>query len=101
MFIFQICARHVQNLHEDVSNYYQNVIQMFVEEALNISQFLEKVVVDKQSQDLFNTNGTDHSSTSLQNLNTMDFNDWVSFIRIYKNKKTQNFMKKISNCSLL
>ncbi|XP_032670712.1 protein spire isoform X2 [Odontomachus brunneus] len=77
--VLQICARHVQSLHEDVDNYYQNVIQTFVEEALNISQFLEKVVVDKQSQNLFSMNGTDHSSTSLQNLDTLDFNDWARF----------------------
>lgn len=56
---------------------------MFVEEALNLSQFLEKVVVDKQSQDMF-TIEADRSSTSLQNLDTLDFNDWVSFAG-YKN----------------
>ncbi|XP_032670714.1 protein spire isoform X4 [Odontomachus brunneus] len=81
--VLQICARHVQSLHEDVDNYYQNVIQTFVEEALNISQFLEKVVVDKQSQNLFSMNGTDHSSTSLQNLDTLDFNDWTD-VRIWR-----------------
>lgn len=80
MFALQICARHVQSLHEDADKYYQNVIKMFVEEALNLSQFLEKAVVDKQSQDMFTTNVADRSSTSLQNLDTMDFNDWVSFI---------------------
>ncbi|XP_014483924.1 PREDICTED: protein spire isoform X3 [Dinoponera quadriceps] len=74
--VLQICARHV---HEDADNYYQNVIQTFVEEALNLSQFLEKVVVDKQSQDFFNMNGTEHSSTSLQNLDALNFNDWARF----------------------
>lgn len=64
---------------------------MFVQEALNLSQFLEKVVVDKQSQDLFNMNGTEHSSTSLQNLDTLDFNDWVGFIGIHKDKIHRNF----------
>lgn len=80
LLTFQICARHVQSLHEDADNYYRNVIQAFVKEALNLSQFLEKVVVDKQSQDLFSPNNVDRSSTSLQNIDTLDFNDWVSFL---------------------
>jgi len=76
----------VQTLHEDVDNYYRNIIQVFVEEALNLSQFLKKkVVVDKQSQDLFNSNNVDDSSTSLQNIDTLDFNDWVSYSDQYKN----------------
>lgn len=60
---------------------------MFVEEALNLSQFLEKVVVDKQSQDLYSPsiNDVDRNSISLQNINTLDFNDWVSFFNKYKN----------------
>jgi len=68
----------VQDLNEDVDNYYRNIIQTFVEEAINLSQFLEKVVVDKQSQDLFSPNEIDRGSTSLQNLDTLDFNDWVN-----------------------
>jgi hypothetical protein len=68
----------VQDLNEDVDNYYRNVIQSFVEEAINLSQFLEKVVVDKQSQDLFSPNEVDRGSTSLQNLDALDFNDWVN-----------------------
>lgn len=68
----------MQHLHEDVDNYYRNVIQMFVKEALNLSQFLEGVVVDKHSQHLFNSNDIDRTSTSLQNIDTLDFNDWVS-----------------------
>ncbi|KAH0954852.1 hypothetical protein HN011_009813 [Eciton burchellii] len=77
--VIQICARHVQDLNEDVDNYYRNVIQSFVEEAINLSQFLEKVVVDKQSQDLFSPNEVDRGSTSLQNLDALDFNDWARF----------------------
>ncbi|XP_029678756.1 protein spire isoform X2 [Formica exsecta] len=79
--ILQICERHVQSLHEDADNYYRNVIQMFVEEALNLSQFLEKVVVDKQSQDLYSPsiNDADRNSISLQNIDTLDFNDWARF----------------------
>lgn len=80
---FQICARHVQSLHEDADNYYRNMIQAFVEEALNLSQFLEKMIVDKQSQDLFNPNSVDRNSTSLQNIDTLDLNDWVSFLYFY------------------
>lgn len=78
LLIFQTCARHAQSLHENADNYYRNMIQAFVEEALNLSQFLERVVVNKQSQDLFDPNNVDRSSTSLQNINTVDFNDWVS-----------------------
>lgn len=78
LLIFQICARHAQSLHENADNYYRNIIQAFVEEALNLSQFLERVVVNKQSQDLFDPNNVDRNSTSLQNINTVDFNDWVS-----------------------
>lgn len=60
---------------------------MFVEEALNLSQFLEKVVVNKQSQDLYSSsiNDVDRNSISLQNIDTLDFNDWVSFLNKYKN----------------
>lgn len=83
--LFQICARHVQNLHEDADSYYRNMIQVFVEEAINLSQFLEKVVIDKQSQDLFSPNNADCSSTSLQNIDALDFNDWVSFSNQCKN----------------
>lgn len=79
MSAFQICARHAQSLHEEADNYYRNIICAFVEEALNLSQFLEKMIVDKQSQDLFSPNSVDRSSTSLQNIDTLDFNDWVSF----------------------
>ncbi|XP_011861517.1 PREDICTED: protein spire isoform X2 [Vollenhovia emeryi] len=77
--VLQICTRHVQSLHEDADNYYRNMIQVFIEEALNLTQFLEKVVVDKQSQDLFSPNNVDRSSTSLQNIDTLDFNDWARF----------------------
>lgn len=83
MLAFQICARHVQSVHEDADHYYRNVIQTFVEEVSNVSQFLEKVVVDKQSQKLFSPGEADRGSTSLQNIDTLDFNDWVSvFIKI-------------------
>lgn len=77
----------MQSLHEDSDSYYRNVIQMFVEEALNLSQFLEKVVVDKQSQDLYSPsiNDVDRNSISLQNIDTLDFSDWVSFLNKYKN----------------
>ncbi|XP_020293014.1 protein spire isoform X2 [Pseudomyrmex gracilis] len=77
--ILQICARHVQSLQEDPDNYYRNVIQAFVEEALNLSQFLEKVVVNKQSQDLYSPQTNDRTSTSLQNIDALDFNDWARF----------------------
>lgn len=73
----------MQSLHEDIDSYYQNVIQAFVEEAINLSQLLEKGVVDKQPQNLLNLKETDRTSTSLQNLDTLDFSDWVSFLEIY------------------
>ncbi|XP_071634494.1 protein spire isoform X10 [Temnothorax longispinosus] len=93
--VLQICVRHVQSLHEDTDNYYQNMIQAFVEEALNLSQFLEKVVVDKQSQDLFSPNNTDRSSTSLQNIDTLDFNDWTD-IRIWRAIQARFWVQVIS-----
>ncbi|XP_011705446.1 PREDICTED: protein spire homolog 1-like isoform X1 [Wasmannia auropunctata] len=93
--VLQICARHVQSLHEDADNYYKNMIQVFVEEALNLSQFLEKVVVDKQSQDLFSPNNVDRSSTSLQNINTVDFNDWTD-IRIWRAIQARFWVQVIS-----
>ncbi|XP_036141073.1 protein spire isoform X5 [Monomorium pharaonis] len=80
--ILQVCARHVQNLHEDATSYYRNIMKAFVEEALNLSQFLEKGVDDKQSQDLFSSNNVDRTSSSLQNINTLDFNDWASERRL-------------------
>lgn len=68
------------------------MIQAFVEEALNLSQFLEKVVVNKQSHDLYSPQTNDRTSTSLQNIDALDFNDWVSFLREYK--KYLEFLKK-------
>lgn len=73
----------MQTLHENVDDYYRNVIQAFVEEALNLSQFLEKIVTNKQSQDLFNSNDIDRNSTSLQNIDKLDFKDWVSSYDIF------------------
>ncbi|XP_011259068.1 protein spire isoform X3 [Camponotus floridanus] len=95
--ILQICERHVQSLHEDSDNYYRNVIQMFVEEALNLSQFLEKVVVDKQSQDLYSPsiNDVDRNSISLQNIDTLDFNDWTD-IRIWRAIQARFWVQVIS-----
>lgn len=93
----------MQSLHEDADNYYRNVIQTFVEEALNLSQFLEKTVVDKQSQNLFSSN-VDRNSTSLQNIDTVDFNDWVSFlidIKMYFVTMFHVFIKKLLIYSLL
>ncbi|XP_039311024.1 protein spire isoform X2 [Solenopsis invicta] len=78
--VLQICERHVQSLHEeDADCYYRSMIQAFVEEALDLSQFLEKVVDDKQSQDFFSPNNADRTSTSLQTINALDFNDWARF----------------------
>nr|XP_012224485.1 PREDICTED: protein spire isoform X2 [Linepithema humile] len=93
--ILQICARHVQTSHENVDNYYRNVIQVFVKEALNLSQFLEKVVVDKQSQNLFNSNDIDRNSTSLQNIDTLDFNDWTD-VRIWRAIQARFWVQVIS-----
>ncbi|KAM0736759.1 Protein spire [Formica fusca] len=95
--ILQICERHVQSLHEDADNYYRNVIQMFVEEALNLSQFLEKVVVDKQSQDLYSPsiNDADRNSISLQNIDTLDFNDWTD-VRIWRAIQARFWVQVIS-----
>ncbi|XP_018373874.1 PREDICTED: protein spire isoform X1 [Trachymyrmex cornetzi] len=93
--ILQICARHAQSLHENADNYYRNIIQAFVEEALNLSQFLERVVVNKQSQDLFDPNNVDRSSTSLQNINTVDFNDWTD-IRIWRAIQARFWVQVIS-----
>ncbi|KAL6268298.1 hypothetical protein P5V15_001415 [Pogonomyrmex californicus] len=91
--VLQICARHIQNSHEDVDNYYRNVIQTFVEEALNLSQFLEKIVVDKQ--DLISPCNIDRSSTSLQNIDTLDFNDWTD-IRIWRAIQARFWVQVIS-----
>ncbi|XP_070150192.1 protein spire isoform X4 [Polyergus mexicanus] len=95
--ILQICERHVQSLHEDTDNYYRNVIQMFVEEALNLSQFLEKVVVDKQSQDLYSPsiNDADRNSISLQNIDILDFNDWTD-VRIWRAIQARFWVQVIS-----
>ncbi|XP_036141070.1 protein spire isoform X2 [Monomorium pharaonis] len=93
--ILQVCARHVQNLHEDATSYYRNIMKAFVEEALNLSQFLEKGVDDKQSQDLFSSNNVDRTSSSLQNINTLDFNDWTD-IRIWRAIQARFWVQVIS-----
>ncbi|KAL0112020.1 hypothetical protein PUN28_013326 [Cardiocondyla obscurior] len=93
--VLQICTRHVQSLHEDVDNYYRNIIQTFVGEVLNLSQFLEKVVVDKQPHDLLSPNNVDRTSTSLQNINTLDFNDWTD-VRIWRAIQARFWVQVIS-----
>jgi len=51
------------------------------------------MIVDKQSQDLFSPNSVDRSSTSLQNIDTLDFNDWVSFFINKKQDKSVLLLK--------
>ena len=79
-FNLQICARHLGN-NEQADAHYQAVIRAFVAEALELSQFLEKVAYEKQRtsfRDSVTGDATKYCDTVCE-LDALDFTDWVSY----------------------
>lgn len=72
----------MQTSIESAEVHYKAVIRAFVTEALELSQFLDTVAADKlqaSQKDAANNDGNKQSSMSVQNLDTLDFIDWVRF----------------------
>lgn len=66
--------------NEQADAHYQAVIRAFVTEALELSQFLEKVAYEKQRtsfRDPIDGESTNRCDTICE-LNSLDFADWVS-----------------------
>lgn len=76
-----MCIRHVQSSVESAEAHYRAVIRAIVAKALELPQFLDTVMVDKlqASQREISSEGNKQSSMSVQNLDTLDFIDWVRF----------------------
>ncbi|XP_015120272.1 protein spire isoform X1 [Diachasma alloeum] len=81
--IIQMCARHIQGTDEQADTHYRAVIRAFVHEALELSQFLEKVGGERFQANLRNLPSTERYGVSSQHLDTMDFDDWTD-IRIWR-----------------
>ncbi|XP_051157328.1 protein spire isoform X4 [Leptopilina boulardi] len=82
--VLHMCERHVGN-NDQAEAHYQAVIRAFVTEALELSQFLEKVAYEKQRtsfRDPITGDGTKHCDTVCK-LNSLDFADWTD-IRIWR-----------------
>ncbi|XP_043273153.1 protein spire isoform X2 [Venturia canescens] len=80
--ILQMCTRHAQGSEDHVDTHYRAVIRAFVSEALELSQFLEKVTAERKQANLKNFSshaGTRHGATSSQHLDTLSFDDWARF----------------------
>ncbi|XP_043469307.1 protein spire [Leptopilina heterotoma] len=78
--VLLMCERHVGN-NEQADAHYQAVIRAFVTEALELSQFLEKVAYEKQKsnfRDSITGDGTKHCDTVCE-LTSLDFADWARF----------------------
>lgn len=72
----------MQSSVEAAEAHYKAVIRAFVAEALELSQFLDTVVVDKlqaSQRAAPHNEGNKQTSMSVQNLDTLDFIDWVRF----------------------
>ncbi|XP_015432782.1 PREDICTED: protein spire [Dufourea novaeangliae] len=85
--VMQLCTRHMQASIESAEAHYKAVIRAFVAEALELSQFLDRVAAEKlqasQREAASNDGNNKINSMSVQNLDTLDFIDWTD-IRIWR-----------------
>ncbi|CAG5107779.1 Similar to spir: Protein spire (Drosophila melanogaster) [Cotesia congregata] len=80
--IVQVCIKHVQGTEEQADVHYRAVIRTFVHEALELTQFLEQVSVER-----FQDNPKRFSKhlepkpavASCQQLDTLGYDDWARF----------------------
>ncbi|KAG7207868.1 hypothetical protein KM043_009465 [Ampulex compressa] len=81
--VMQVCTRHMQSTTEYAEMHYKAVIHAIVAEALELSQFLETVAAEKvhasERDGSSDADGNKYSSSSLQHLDALDFNDWARF----------------------
>ncbi|XP_011310088.1 protein spire isoform X2 [Fopius arisanus] len=77
--IVQVCARHIQGTDDQADSHYRAVIRAFVHEALELSQFLEKVGGERFQSNLRNLPNNERYGVSSQHLDTMNFDDWARF----------------------
>lgn len=68
---------------ESAEIHYKAVIRAFVAEALELSYFLDTVATNKLHTNRREsvTDGNKQTSMSVQNLDTLDFIDWVRFLQ--------------------
>lgn len=82
-FIFhsiQVCIKHVQGTEEQADVHYRAVIRAFVHEALELTQFLEQVSVERfqDSPKHFPKHLEPKPAVaSCQQLDTLGYDDWV------------------------
>lgn len=71
----------MQTSIESAEVHYKAVIRAFVTEALELSQFLDTIEADKLQASQKEVVNSDNKqiSMSVQNLDTLDFIDWVRF----------------------
>lgn len=72
----------MQTSLESAEVHYKAVIRAFVTEALELSQFLDTIEADKlqaSQKEVVNSDSNKQISMSVQNLDTLDFIDWVRF----------------------
>lgn len=72
----------MQTSIESAEVHYKAVIRAFVAEALELSQFLDTIEADKlqaSQKEVVNSDNNKQISMSVQNLDTLDFIDWVRF----------------------
>lgn len=74
---------------ESAEIHYKAVIRAFVAEALELSYFLDTVAANKlhASRRESVTDGNKQISMSVQNLDTLDFIDWVRFLQYASSSK--------------
>lgn len=89
----------MQTSMESAEIHYKAVIRALVAEALELSHFLDTVAADKvhASQRESVTDGNKQTSMSVQNLDTLDFIDWVRF----HNRSTTKNILYDSCCGLM
>lgn len=71
----------MQGTEEQADNHYRAVIRAFVHEALELTQFLEKVAGERfqtNTRNFQNSPGAKYATASSQQLETLGFDDWVS-----------------------
>ncbi|XP_023290799.1 protein spire isoform X2 [Orussus abietinus] len=76
----RLCTRHMQGTREQADAHYRAVIRALVTEALELSQFLDKVANEKQQSHARDFRGEitlDNAAT--HHLDALDFNDWARF----------------------
>ncbi|XP_034942449.1 protein spire isoform X2 [Chelonus insularis] len=83
--VIQVCVRHAQTTEDQADVHYMAVIRAFVHEALELTQFLEKIAVesfqDTSNNKLYNSE-CKHIVAS-QQLDTLSYDDWTD-IRIWR-----------------